>query len=142
MGIDLYIKLIEQHFEKVTFGYGYNHPRIIEKLVCLGVFLHKYKKIDQEKNILDKIEELNKKYLESNKEYFKLKQKKKNLMGPNEFQLCKEIYDLENDLFSYGSSPSMDVKYILKKEITEKEWTGFIKKIKYCKDIKYKTERS
>ena len=138
--IGLYVKLIEQHFEKVDLGYGYNHPRVIEKLVYLGLFLHKYKRTNQEKGIVTKIDELNKKYLELNKEYFKLKRKEKNLMGPDKFQLCKEIHDLEDDLFSYNNSPLMDIKHILKKEITKDEWSNFIKKIKHCKNIKYKTK--
>ena len=75
--LDLYVRLTEQHFEKATLGYGYNHPRIIEKLVYLGLLLHKYKKIKQEKNIIVKIDELNKKYLELNKKFFKLKGKEK-----------------------------------------------------------------
>lgn len=137
--IELYIRLIEQHFEKVTLGYGYNHPRVIEKLVYLGLFLHKYKRTKQENDIIAKIDELNKKYLELNKEYFELKRKEKNLMGPDEFQLCKELHDLENDLFSYNNSPSMGVKYILKKEIIKDEWDVFKGKINYCKGIKYKT---
>jgi len=137
--IDLYVRLIEQHFEKATLGYGYNHPRIIEKLVYLGLLLNKYKKTDQEKNVIIKIDELNKKYLEFNKEFFELKRKKENLMGPDEFQLCKEIHDLENDLFSYNSSHLMDVKYILKQEITKNEWDSFVKKINHCKNIEYKT---
>lgn len=75
--LDLYVRLTEQHFEKATLGYGYNHPRIIEKLVYLGLLLHKYKKIKQEKNIIVKIDELNKKYLELNKKFFELKGKEK-----------------------------------------------------------------
>jgi len=50
--IELYIRLIEQHFERVNLGYGYNHPRVIKKLVYLGLLLHKYKKTDQEKNVI------------------------------------------------------------------------------------------
>lgn len=138
--IDLYVRLIEQHFEKVTIGYEYIHPRVVEKLVYLGLFLHKYKRTDQEEGIITKIDELNKKYLEFNKEYFELKRKEENLMGPDEFQLCKEIHDLENDLFSYSNSPLMGIKYILKEEITKDEWLGFTKKINYCKNIEYKTE--
>ncbi|MDD5688665.1 MAG: hypothetical protein PHQ76_00085 [Caldisericia bacterium] len=137
--IDLYVELIEQHFEKATLGYGYNHPRIIKKLVYLGLFLHKYKIIDRGKSVIIKINELNKKYLELNKEYFKLKRKRKNLMGPDKFQLCGEIYELENDLFSHGNNCLMDIKYILKRDITKDEWDGFIKKIEYCKNIEYKT---
>jgi hypothetical protein len=135
--IDLYVRLIEQHFEKASLGYGYNHPRIIVKLVYLGLLLHKYKKTGQEANIIAKIDELNKKYLELNKKFFELKLKKENLMGPDEFQLCKEIHDLENNLFSYNSSHLMNIKYILKQEITKDEWDGFVKKINYCKNIQY-----
>ena len=139
--IDLYVRLIEQHFKKTTLGYGYNHPRIIEKLVYLGLLLHKYKKTEQEKNVIVKIDELNKKYLKFNKKFFELKKKQKNLMGPDEYQLCKEIHDLENDLFSYNSGHLMDLKYILKQEITRKEWDGFVEKINHYKGIKYKTVR-
>lgn len=137
--LDLYVRLIEQHFEKATLGYGYNHPRIIKKLVYLGLLLHKYKKTEQEKDIIAKIDELNKKYLEFNKEFFELKRKKENLMGPDEFQLRKEIHDLKNDLFSYNSSHLMNMKYILKQEITKNEWDSFIKKINHCKGVEYKT---
>lgn len=48
--LDLYVRLIEQHFEKVTLGYGYNHPRIIEKLIYLGLLLHKFKKPNKKKD--------------------------------------------------------------------------------------------
>ena len=40
--IDLYIRLVQQHFEKVSVGYGYNHPRVIEKFIHLGLILTKY----------------------------------------------------------------------------------------------------
>ena len=105
----------------------------------LGLLLYKYKKTEQEKNIVAKIDELNKKYLEFNKEFFELKRKKENLMGPDEFQLCKEVHDLENDLFSYNNNHLMDMKYILKQEITKDDWNDFVKKINHCKDIEYET---
>ena len=60
-------------------------------------------------------------------------------MGPDEFQLCKELHDLENDLFSYNSGHLMDMKNILKEEISKDEWDGFTKKINCCKGIEYKT---
>lgn len=139
--VDLYVRLVEQHFEKATFGYGYNHPRIIVKLVYLGLLLYKYKKIDQEANVISKIDELNKKYLVLNKDFFELKRKGEGLMGSDEFQLCKEIHDLENGLFSYNNSSLMDIKYILKQEITKDEWDSFIKKINHCKNIGCKMVR-
>jgi len=137
--IELYTRLIDQHFEKVTLGYGYNHPRVIVKLVYLGLLLNKHKRIEQEKSIIAKIDELNKKYLEFNKEFLKLKKKDKNLMWPDEYQLCKELHDLENDLFSYNSGLLMDVKSILKEEIMKEDWDDFKKKINHCRDIKYET---
>ena len=137
--IDLYIRLVQQHFEKVSVGYGYNHPRVIEKLIYVGLLLHKHRQTKKVNNIIKLIDELNKKYLELNKEYFELKNKNKNLMGPDEFQLCFEIHNLENDLFSYNSSVMMDIKSIIKKEITRKDWDSFISKISYCKGISYKT---
>ncbi len=135
--IDLYIRLVKQHFEKVSVGYGYNHPRVIEKLICLGLVLNKYKIDDGE--IVKIIDELNKKYLLLNKDYFDLKLKEPNLMGPDEYQLCKEIHDLENDLFSYNSGMRMDIKSILKEEITREIWDDFIGKIKHCEGVEYTT---
>jgi len=139
--IDLYVRLIEEQFEKVDFGYGYNHPRVIKKLVYLGLFLHKYKVTEVENNILTKIDELNKKYLELNKEHYGLKEKKRSLIGSDEFQLCKELHDLENDLFSYNTGPLIDIEDILKEEITKDEWIGFTKKISHCKNIEYRTRQ-
>lgn len=134
---DLFIRLVNQHFEKVSIGYGYNHPRVIEKLICLGLVLNKYK-VDVT-DILKLIDQLNAKYLELNKEYFELKKKEPNLMGPDEYQLCKEIYDLENDLFSYNSGMVMGIKQILKQEIDKNNWDDFIGKIKHCEGVEYKT---
>jgi hypothetical protein len=133
----LYIRLVEQHFEKVSVGHGYNHPRVIEKLIYIGLILTKHK-IDT-KNIIKLIDELNKKYLVLNKDYFELKSKEPRLMGPDEYQLCKEIHDLENDLFSYNSGMVMDIKQLLKEEITKDVWDSFISQIKHCEGIEYKT---
>lgn len=138
--IDLYIRLVQQHFEKVSVGYGYNHPRVIEKLVHLGLILTKHNFNTTE--IIKLIDDLNKKYLELNKEYFDLKQKTPNLMGPDEYQLCKEIHDLENDLFSYNSGMVMGIKQLLRGEITKEVWDRFIEQIKYCEGIEYTTTRS
>ena len=55
--INLYIQLIDEFFKKASLGYGYNHPRVIVKLVYLGLFLCKYKMDEQEKN-LKRIENL------------------------------------------------------------------------------------
>lgn len=135
--IDLYIRLVQQHFEKVSVGYGYNHPRVIEKLICLGLIMTKHNLDTAE--IIKLIDELNKKYLVLNKEYFELKAKEPNLMGPDEYQLCKEIHDLENDLFSYNSGMRMDIKELLSREITKVIWDRFIGQIKYCEGVEYQT---
>lgn len=135
--IKLYIRLVHQHFEKVSMGYGYNHPRVIEKLLYIGLILTKHN-IDTAE-IIKLIDELNKKYLVLNKEYFDLKSKEPNLMGPDEYQLCKEIHDLENDLFSYNSGMVMDIKELLKNEITKEVWDSFIGQIRHCEGIEYKT---
>lgn len=137
--VELYVSLIEQHFERVTFGFGYNHPRIIKKLVYLGLILHKYKKFEEEKKLIAKIEELNKKYLEFIKKFIDLKGKKEILIGPSRFQLCKEIHDLENDLFSYNNFHLMDMENILKQEITKDDWQGFVNKINLCNGIECKS---
>ncbi len=135
--VKIYIRLVEQHFEKADFGYGYNHPRIIEKLVYLGLILNKYKQ-KQELIIISKIDELINKYLEINKDYFKLKQEKQNMLGSDKHQLCKEIHELKDDLFSFGRNDFMDMKNILKQEISIKEWDDFINKIEYCKNVEHK----
>lgn len=133
--IELYIRLIQQHFEKVSIGYGYNHPRVIEKLLHLGLILTKHN--INTSHIIKLIDELNKKYLVLNKEYFELKSKEPNLMGPDEYQLCKEISDLKNDLFSYNSGMVMGVKELLKQEVTEEVWKLFTDQIEYCRGIEY-----
>lgn len=139
--IKLFIQLVERHFEKVELGHGYEHPRVIIKLVYLGLLLNKYKKTDLEKCILEKIDEMNKKYLELNKEYFEMKRKEKNLMGPDQHQLCSEIYDLENELFPHHKRSSFNImKNILMKEITKEQWGNFKEKIGYCRGIEYRTE--
>ena len=137
--IGLYVRLVQQHFDKVSLGYGYNHPRVIEKLLHLGLILHKYKKNTDK--LVELIESLNAKYLILNKEYFDLRKKESNLMGPNEYQLCKEIHDLGEDLFSYNSGVIMDIKQILKEEITKEMWDEFRSKIKSCEGVEYKTVR-
>ncbi len=131
--IDLYIRLVQQHFEKVSVGYGYNHPRVIEKLIQLGLILTKYDLDTSE--LVKMIDDLNKKYLD-------LKQKTPNLMGPDEYQLCKEIHDLENDIFSYNSGMVMGIKQLLREEITKEIWDRFIGQIKYCEGVEYTTIRS
>ncbi len=133
--IKLYIQLVKQHFEKASVGYGYNHPRIIEKLIHLGLILTKHNQ--DTKSIITLIDELNKKYLVLNKEYFEMKSKEPNLMGPDEYQLCKEISDLENDLFSYNSGMVMGIKELLKQEIDKEVFDRFINQIEYCKGIEY-----
>ncbi|MDO8658487.1 MAG: hypothetical protein Q7K55_07125 [Candidatus Levybacteria bacterium] len=135
--IDLYIRLVQQHFEKVSVGYGYNHPRVIEKLICLGLIMAKHNLDTTE--IIKLIDELNKKYLVLNKEYFELKSKEPNLMGPDEYQLCKEIHDLENDLFSYNSGMRMGIKDFLSREVTKEIWDSLVGQIKYCEGIEYQT---
>jgi hypothetical protein len=135
--IDLYIRLVQQHFEKVSVGYGYNHPRVIEKLICLGLIMTKHNLDTSE--IIKLIDELNKKYLVLNKEYFELKAREPNLMGPDEYQLCKEIHDLENDLFSYNSGMRMGIKAFLSSEINKDIWDRFIGLIKYSEGIEYQT---
>ena len=136
---ELYLSLVQQHFEKVSEGYGFNHPRVVVKLVHLGLILTLHN-LDTSK-IIQLINELNKKYLELYKDYFEKKHDNPSLMGPNEHQLCKEIHELENDLFSHGSSMTMDEKQLLRQKITKEIWENFIGKIEYCKGIKYKTNR-
>jgi hypothetical protein len=135
--IDLYVRLVQQHFEKVSVGYGYNHPRVIEKLIHLGLILTKYDLDTAE--LVKLIDDLNKKYLLLNKEYFDLKQNTPNLMGPDEHQLCEEIHNLKNDLFSYNGGTIIGTKQLLKQEITKDIWDRFTAQIKYCEGIKYRT---
>ena len=62
-------------------------------------------------------------------------------MGPDEYQLCKEIHDLENDLFSYNSGMRMGIKAFLSSEINKDIWDRFIGLIKYCEGIEYQTRQ-
>lgn len=135
--IKLYIQLVQQHFEKVSLGLGYNHPRVIEKLFYLGLILTKHS-IDTA-DIIKLINKFNKQYLVLNKEYFDLKSKEPKLMGPDEHQLCKEISDLKKDLFSFGIGVVVGVRELLKQEVTKEVWDLFINRIEYCKGIEYKT---
>lgn len=138
--ISLYIELVKQHFEIVSLGHGYNHPRVIEKLIFLGLILQKHNKSTDE--IVALIEMLNARYLHLNKDHFKMKEEIPNLMGPNKHQLCLEIHELEDFLFSYRSSMGHGAKAIIRSEITREVWDAFIPKIQYCKGIEYETVRS
>ncbi len=92
--------------------------------------------------IIKIIDELNKKYLVLNEKYFELKKKEPGLMRPDEYQLCKEIYDLENDIFSYDNSGiDMGIRSLLKSRINKEIWSRFIGQIKYCEGIEYTTVR-
>ena len=71
----------------------------------------------------------------------RLKIEDSKLDGADEYQLCKEIHDLENDLFSYNSGMAMGIKHLLRQEITKDIWGRFIAQIKYCEGIKYTTTR-
>lgn len=137
--IKLYIRLVQQHFEKVSLGYGYNHPRVIEKLIYLGLIMTKYS--HDTALIIKLIEDLNAKYLLLNKEYFDLKATTPNLMGPDEYQLCKEIHDLKEDVLSHRGNMLMGIKEFLREGIDEDVWSRFISQIKYCEGVEYTTVR-
>ncbi len=134
--IELYIQLVKNHFSKAKLGYGYNHPRIINKLLPLGLILTKYK--IKTNGIIKLIENMNQQYLVLNKEHFELKAKEPMLMGPDEYQLCKEIHDLENDIFSYNSV-RMGIIELLASEVTKTIWDKFIGQIEYCRGVRYTT---
>lgn len=136
---ELYIKLLEQHFEKVSIWYWYNHPRIIIKLSFLWLLYNKHKKVDEENIVIWKIIELNNKYLEINKDFFQKKKEIENLMWPDIYQLCEEFHELEKDIFSYNRFTIDRIENILKKEINKEIWDSFMKKIDYCKNVKYTT---
>jgi hypothetical protein len=138
--IELYIQLVKNHFDKVTLGHGYNHPRVIEKLVYLGLLFQKHGKDTTE--LVELIDSLNKQYLVLNQDHWKMKKEHPNLMGPDQHQLCKELHELENDLFSYNSYINHGAKMILKREITQEVWDEFVAKIEWCKGIKYETRSS
>jgi hypothetical protein len=137
--IKLYIRLVQQHFEKVSLGYGYNHPRVIEKLIHLGLIMTKYN--HDTTSVVKLIEDLNAKYLLLNKEHFDLKAKVSNLMGPDEYQLCKEIHDLKEDVLSHRGNVLMGIKEFLREGIDEEVWGRFISQIKYCEGVEYTTVR-
>jgi len=135
----LYIRLIEQHFAKCTSGHRYNHPRVIKKLVPLGLILEKHQQHEKIENVINKIDELNKKYLEMNKDFFDMKSKKPNLMWPDEFQLCEELHDFENEIFSYSNHWLDTTINLLRNEVTREIRDSFTQKIVHCRNIKYTT---
>jgi hypothetical protein len=58
---ELYIQLVKNHFDKVSLGHGYNHPRVIKKLVYLGLLFQKHGKKTAE--LVELIDNLNKRYI-------------------------------------------------------------------------------
>lgn len=130
--VNLYVNLIEQHLEKVIDDDGYYRPKIILKLVYLSLLLHKYNRTNHESKILSKIDQLNEKYL-SLKKILGLNKEKSGLVEKDEFQLCKEIDNLENRLF-FSINNIADLESILRQEITKDDWDNFIKQIKCRKD--------
>ncbi|MFM2340117.1 MAG: hypothetical protein RLZZ360_753 [Candidatus Parcubacteria bacterium] len=137
---ELYIQLVKNYFDKVSLGHGYNHPRVIKKLVYLGLLFQKYCKDTVE--LVELIDNLNKRYIILNQDYWKMKKEHPTLSGPTMHQLCLELHELENDLFSYNRNVNHGAKMILKHEITQEIWDEFVAKIEWCKDIKYETRSS
>lgn len=138
--IELYVQLVKNHFDKVSLGHGYNHPRVIKKLVHLGLLFQKYEKETTE--LVTLIDSLNKRYIILNQDFWKMKEEHPTLSGPTMHQLCAELHELENDLFSYNRHINHGAKMILKQEITQQVWDEFVAKIEWCKDIKYETRSS
>ena len=68
-----------------------------------------------------------------------MKKEHPTLSGPDMHQLCQELHELENDLFSYNSNVNHGAKMILKHEVTQEIWDEFVAKIEWCKGIKYET---
>lgn len=135
--IDLYIELVCSLFEKVKDNYGFDLPRVAVKLIPLGVVLSKYNHKFEQK-IIENINELNDKYLVKNKDSWKIQREKfEKVTAPDEKQLCLEIDELKNEVFSQ-SSVRFGIEEILSKEITKKNWQLFIEKIKCCKGVLYK----
>jgi hypothetical protein len=57
-------------------------------------------------------------------------------------QLCKELHELETDLFSYNRIVNHGAKMILRHEITQEIWDEFVAKIKWCEGVEYTTVSS
>lgn len=139
--IDLYIIIVDGLFGKVKDDYGFDLPRVAVKLVPLGVVLSKYNHTFEQK-VIDKINDLNNGYLKKHEEPWKEEIKKfgKKVTRPDEYQLCFEISELKDNVFSYNTV-RFDIEQILNQNITEEQWQKFIDKIGYCKGIEY-TKRS
>lgn len=134
--IDIYIQIIDNLFGKVKDTYGFALPRVAVKLVPLGVILSKYNH-KYEQKVIEKINELNNKYLEKNKESWKEeKEKFGKIYRPDKFQLCFEISELKDKVFSH-SAARFGIEEILNKEITEEQWQTFVNKIEYCKGVEF-----
>lgn len=135
--INLYINIIDGLFGKVKDDYGFDLPRVTIKLVPLGVILSKYNHKFEQK-IIDKINDLNDKYLKKHQESWRQEIEKfgKKVTRPDEYQLCFEISELNDSVFSYNAV-RFDIEQILNKNITEEQWQTFIEKIEYCKNVEY-----
>lgn len=138
--IELYVQLVKNHFDKVSLGHGYNHPRVIKKLVYLGLLLQKHGNDTAE--LVSLIDSLNKRYIILNQDFWKMKEEHPTLSGPTMHQLCAELHELENDLFSYNRHVNHGAKMILKQEITQEIWDEFVAKIQWCNGIEYETRSS
>lgn len=116
--IERYANLVERYFEKCTPVDENKYPRIIMKLFPVGLILEKYKKDEQIKIIVNKIEELTQKYLELYKD---------------EYRICQELKELEQDIFSTNRNSLDEVLIILKQEITTEIWDNFVNRLSLCK---------
>jgi hypothetical protein len=139
--IDTYIKIIDDLFPKAEDSYGFDLPRIIARLVPLGVVLSKYKHKHEQK-VIDKIDELNNKYLLKHKTEWEeeIKQYGKKVTQPNDTWVCYEISEMKDSVFSYSGVRS-DIEEILNRNITEKQWQNFVDKIDCCKGITFTKTR-
>jgi hypothetical protein len=138
--IDLYIRTIDNLFQKAEDTHGFDLPRIIVELVPLGVILNKYKH-PYEQKIVDKIAELNDKYILKHKNEWEEEAKQYGKQTqPNDTWVCYEISELKDSVFSYSGVRS-DIEEILNKNITEKHWKNFVDKIDCCKGITFTKTR-
>ena len=129
----IYISLIKQYFEKCKDAYGYEQPRIIINLVSLGLLLQKYDRNTEVEKVIKEVILLNEAYLKNHEQYFKMKKEGKNILWPEEDQLCIKLNELWEKIF--WKSTNDDIANLLKSKITKEIWHSFMEKMKLCKSI-------
>ena len=123
--IRTYINLNQEHFEKVEFGIGLNHPRVIKKMIYLGLVLQKYDRLKNAKRVAVAVNDLNGRYI---------KMCQVDTRNFDKCYFCDEIQQAKDKLLSHNLVDMFTIMHtiegvVLKEGIDEKVWDSFMQKI-------------